>query len=275
LGKKGRIAFRVNPDVDAGTHRHITTGTKENKFGLDLHRTAVACRIASRLPNIEIVGLHMHIGSQILTANPFSQALKKIGAFCDTLKATYPTFRYIDVGGGIGIQYRRDQEPLAPTVYARKMMPLLRRLELTVVMEPGRYLVGNCGILVCRVQYVKRGAHKKFIVTDAGMNDLIRPLLYEAHHEIVPVLKTRGTFYGDLVGPICESGDFIAQNRRLPAAREGDLLAVLSAGAYGFAMSSNYKSRPRPAEIMVEGRRAWLTRKRETWQDLVRHEVTG
>ena len=273
LGRKGRIAFRVNPDVDAGTHKHITTGTKENKFGLDLHRTAVACRAAARLPNIEIVGLHMHIGSQILSARPFEQALRKVAGFCRELKAIYPTFRYIDVGGGIGIRYRPGQEPLALEDYARRMIPVLRELGLSVVMEPGRYLVGNSGILVCRVQYVKLGAHKKFVVSDAGMNDLIRPLLYEAHHDILPVSRRKGSLRGDLVGPICESGDYLARDRRLPAVGEGELLAVMSAGAYGFTMASNYNSRPRAAEVMVDGRRARVVRKRETWQDLVRHEM--
>jgi len=268
----GRIAFRVNPDVDPGTHRHITTGTKESKFGLDVQRIARACAQAALLPNVEIVGVHMHIGSQILSPYPFAAALRKLEVLCRELKARYPTFRYVDIGGGIGIRYRPDHEPLLPAVFARSVLPVLRRLGLQVVMEPGRVLVGNAGALICRVQYVKKNAVKTFVVVDAGMNDLIRPLLYEAHHEILAVAPRRGSLRGDVVGPICESGDYLAQDRRLPAVREGDLLAVMSAGAYGFVMASNYNSRPRAAEVMVSGRRARVTRKRETWRDLIRHE---
>lgn len=270
---KARIAFRVNPDVDPKTHKHISTGKKENKFGLDLKRAERAYAMAARLPNIDIVGLHMHIGSQILSARPFPEALRKVRDLCTTLKASYPAFQYIDIGGGIGIQYRPDQEPLEPVVFAKAMIPTLKKLGLSVIMEPGRFIVGNAGLLVCRVQYVKNNAFKKFIVVDAAMNDLIRPVLYEAYHEVAAVHKTRGTVRADLVGPICESGDFIAQDRLLPRVAEGDLLGIRSAGAYGFSMSSNYNSRPRAAEVMVDGRKAKLVRKRETWQDLLRTQV--
>lgn len=272
LRKTGRIAFRVNPDVDAGTHKHITTGTYENKFGLDAGRVVRACREARRQPNLEVAGLHMHIGSQILSAAPFEKALRKVVPLCRDLRTVCPSLRYIDIGGGIGIKYRPEQEPLDPADVASRIVPILKRLGLSVVMEPGRYLVGNAGILVCRVQYVKRGMGRSFVVVDGAMNDLIRPLLYEAYHEILPVRETRGRIKGDLVGPICESGDFLAQNRVLPAAKEGDLLAAASAGAYGFAMASNYNSRPRAAEIVVDGVRAVKARSRETWKDLVRAE---
>jgi diaminopimelate decarboxylase len=272
LGTQGRIAFRVNPDVDPKTHKYISTGKKENKFGLDLERTRRAYATAARLPGVEIVGLHMHIGSQILQAQPFADALGKVSDLCRSFKQTYPSFRYLDIGGGIGIRYKPDQDPLAPDAFARAVMPTLESLGLSVVMEPGRCLVGNAGILVCRVQYVKEHRLKTFVVTDAAMNDLIRPSLYQAHHEIVAVNGRDGTIHGDLVGPVCESGDFLAAERDLPNVREGDLLAVMSVGAYGFAMASNYNSRRRPAEVMVDGGRSFVIRERETWEDLARGE---
>ena len=272
LGVKGRIAFRLNPDVDPKTHKYISTGKKENKFGLDLDRAMQAYATAAQLPHIEIAGLHMHIGSQILSADPFSEALNKIKEVCRTLKATYPTFRFLDIGGGLGINYKPDQQALDPKVYAAALLPVLKELGLQVVLEPGRSIVGNAGILVCRVQYVKDSHFKKFIVTDGAMNDLIRPALYQAHHEILPVVATTRTVTGDLVGPICESGDFLAQDRELPDVNPGDLVVALSAGAYGFSMSSNYNSRPRAAEVMVDGTQATQIRSRETWEDIVRGE---
>jgi diaminopimelate decarboxylase len=272
LGRTARIAFRINPDVDPQTHRYISTGKKENKFGLDVERTLKAYELAAALPGIEIAGLHMHIGSQILTAQPFHDAVAKMREFCATLKARYPTFRYWDIGGGIGIRYKPEDQPLDPRTYAERVVPLLRDTGLQIVMEPGRYLCGNAGVLVCRVQYIKDNVFKKFVVVDAAMNDLIRPALYQAYHEIVPVREGTGTVHGDLVGPICESGDFLAADRDLPAVAEGDLLAVRSAGAYGFAMASTYNSRPLPAEIMVEGDKAWVVGRREAWEDLVRRE---
>jgi diaminopimelate decarboxylase len=273
LGMTGRIAFRVNPDVDPKTHKYISTGKKENKFGLDLDRTMQAYEMAAALPNIEIAGLHLHIGSQILSADPFGAALAKVKDFCLALKAKYPSFTTLDIGGGLGIDYKPDQQPLDPKVFAATVLPLLRELGLNVVMEPGRCIVGNAGILVCSVQYVKESYFKKFIVSDGAMNDLIRPALYQAHHEVWAVSATDKRVQGDLVGPICESGDFLAADRDLPDVGEGDLLAVLSAGAYGYAMSSNYNSRPRAAEVMVDGDKAIEIRRRETLEDLVRGEV--
>lgn len=275
LNRIGRLAFRVNPDVDAGTHRHITTGTKENKFGIALPRLAGALAAAARLPHVEIVGLHMHIGSQILSVQPFARALAKLAGLCRELKARHPSFRTIDIGGGMGISYRPGQRPLSPRAFAAAMVPALQKLGLSVIMEPGRYLVGNAGILVCRVQYVKHAGHRTFLVVDAGMNDLVRPALYEAYHHVLPVVHTARRLRADLVGPICESGDVLAADRRLPAVKEGDLLAVMTAGAYGFSMASTYNSRPRPAEIMVDGRRSFVVRSRESVRDLVRLERTG
>ena len=274
-GRTGRIAFRVNPDVDPQTHKYISTGKKENKFGLDLQRAGAAYELAARTPGLEIVGLHMHIGSQILTPEPFAEALRKVAPLCLDLKRKHAAFRFIDVGGGPGIQYRPAEQALDPETLGARIRPFLADLGLSVVMEPGRSLVGNGGILVCRVEYVKESHLKKFVIVDAAMNDLIRPSLYQAHHEVVPVVPRSGTIHGDLVGPVCESGDFIAADRDLPAVEAGDLMAVRSAGAYGFAMASNYNSRRRPAEVMVDGAQATLIRERETWEDLVRGERVG
>jgi diaminopimelate decarboxylase len=258
--------------VDPKTHKYVSTGKKESKFGLDIERTEKAYEHAAQLPNIEISGIHMHIGSQLLDARPFADALEKVAGFCAALKAKYSSFKYIDIGGGIGIQYSPDQEALSPEVYAKHVLPFLKGLDLSVIMEPGRNLVGNAGILVCEVQYIKNNAFKKFVITDAAMNDLIRPALYGSYHEVIAIAETNDTIHGDLVGPVCESGDFIAQDRDLPAVSQGDLLAIKSAGAYGFAMSSNYNSRPLPAEIMVDGKEAFLIRERQTWEDLIRGE---
>lgn len=272
MGCTGRIAFRVNPDVDPQTHKYVSTGKKESKFGMDLDRTLSACETAAALPNVELVGLHMHIGSQILTNQPFVDALAKVQALCAQLQDKHTAFEYIDIGGGIGIQYEPGQTPLTPETYAAEIAPMLKDLGLKVVMEPGRYLAGNAGILVSRVQYIKENAFKKFIVVDAAMNDLIRPSLYGSYHDIVSVRETSETVHGDVVGPVCESGDFLATERDLPAVVEGDLIAARSAGAYGFVMASSYNSRPLPAEVMVEGSAAHVIRNRGTWDDLVEKE---
>jgi len=272
LGTVGRIAFRVNPDVDPQTHQYISTGKKENKFGLDLARAERAYAAAAELAGLEIVGLHMHIGSQILSPAPFADALAKIAGLCSRLRERHPTFDTLDIGGGLGIRYRPDETALDPRVYAESVVPRLRELGLRVILEPGRSMVGNAGILVTRVQYVKEGPAKKFLVVDAGMSELIRPSLYQAHHDIVPVVATDSVVHGDLVGPICESGDFFAAERDLPAVGEDDLLAVRSAGAYGYAMASTYNSRPLPAEVMVDDGRARAISRRGTWEDLVRWE---
>jgi len=272
LNRTGRIAFRVNPDVDPKTHKYISTGKMENKFGLDLERAARAYETAAALPGLEIVGMHMHIGSQILSPEPFANAIAKVRDFCLSLKERFSSFRYVDIGGGLGIPYAPHHRVLRPEDYAAAVIPLLQALGLPVVMEPGRFLVGNAGLLVCRVQYVKENALKKFVVVDAGMNHLIRPALYDAYHEIAAVRQTTDTIHGDLVGPICESGDFLAQNRELPAVGHDELLAIMGAGAYGFVMASHYNSHPLPAEVMVDGHEVILARARETWEDLVRME---
>lgn len=272
LGRTGRIAIRVNPDVDPKTHKYISTGKKENKFGVDIERALQIYERAARMPGLEISGLHMHIGSQILTAQPYAEAAGKVARVCRQLKDRHPTFRMLDIGGGIGIRYRPDQAPLLPQTFAASVVPLLKPLGVQVLLEPGRFLVGNAGVLVTRVQYVKQGPSKQFLIVDAAMNDLIRPPLYQAHHEISAVRETKETVFGDVVGPICESGDFLALDRDLPAARQGDLLAVHSAGAYAYSMASNYNSRTRAAEVMVSGARHELVRERESFEDLVRGE---
>ncbi len=273
LRKKARLAFRVNPDVDPETHHYISTGKKENKFGLDAAQVASACARAAKKPYVEIVGLHMHIGSQILSAKPFATAMAKVKELALHLKKHYPSMRFMDIGGGLGIDYRPDQDPLDLKTFAGSLVPTLKKLGLSVIMEPGRFLVGNAGILVTRVQYIKRGPTRQFVIVDAGMNDLIRPSLYQAHHEIIAVRKTRGEIHGDVVGPICESSDFLGKDRDLPAVTSGDLLAVMSAGAYGFSMSSNYNSRNRAAEVMVSGRKSKLIKRRERKEDLIRGEI--
>ncbi len=273
LGRPARVALRVNPDVDPRTHKFTSTGKKENKFGVDIERAERAYERAARLPGLEIAGLHMHLGSPLPDEKPYAEALDKVAPMCAALKARYATFRHLDIGGGLGIRYRPHQHEFDLAAFAAAVVPRLQAIGMTVGLEPGRFIVGNAGILVARVQYVKDNPFKKFVITDAGMNDLIRPPLYDAHHEIRAVRETHETIRGDVVGPVCESGDFMAQDRALPAVQAGDLLAVMSAGAYGFAMASNYNSRPRAAEVMVDGDRHVLVRARETWDDLVRGEV--
>lgn len=272
-GCVGRIAIRVNPDVDPKTHKYTSTGKAENKFGVDLMRAERAYELARRLSGIEVAGLHMHLGSPIMSPAPYAEALAKVRPLCESLRADIPTFRYLDIGGGMGISYRPDQPPLDPRDFASAVLPLMHGLDLRIGMEPGRFFTGNAGILLTRVEYVKENPVKRFVIVDAAMNDLIRPPLYEAHHEIIAVQQTTERIFGDVVGPVCESGDFMATDRELPAVVEGDLLAILSAGAYGFVMASNYNTRGRAAEVMVQGARAECVRAREGMEDLVRGEV--
>jgi len=272
MGVTGRIAIRVNPDVDPRTHKYTSTGKKENKFGVDLERAARAYELAASLPGLEIAGIHMHLGSPIMSTDPYAEALAKVRPLCEELKRRYSTFRHVDIGGGLGIPYRPTDNPFDLAEFARRVIPPLRALGLKVGMEPGRFLTGNAGLLVTRVEYVKENPFKKFVVADVAMNDLIRPALYEAYHEVVAVRQGTGRLLGDLVGPICESGDFLAQERELPDCRQGDLLAIRSAGAYGYVMASNYNSRPRAAEVMVDGSRHALVRARESFDDLVKGE---
>src|SRR5512139_1889568 len=270
---KARIALRVNPDIDPRTHAYISTGLKENKFGIPIEQALEYYQIAQGLANVEIVGIHQHIGSQITELQPFIDALTRLAGFVDKLHAAGVGIRYINMGGGLGITYK-DETPPLPKDVAQAIRPLLAKSGCTLIMEPGRAIVGNAGVLVTSVLYHKQTGDKKFMIVDAGMNDLIRPSLYEAYHDIRPVTRQAAAkrIVADIVGPICESGDFLAKDREMPETKQGDLLAVMGAGAYGFSMSSNYNSRPRVAEVLVRGNDYYVVRERETYNDLVRGE---
>ncbi len=274
LGKKAGVALRVNPDVDPMTHPYISTGLKKNKFGIAIEKALEEYKLAAGLKNIEVIGIHQHIGSQITQVTPFVDAVEKLLAFVDQLSAAGIKIKYIDIGGGLGIPYK-DEAPPAPVELAKEIVPMLKKHNCTIVFEPGRLIVGNAGVLVTKVLYTKRTDAKGFYIVDAGMNDLVRPTLYQAHQAIQPVqeeVSKRAKAEVDVVGPICETGDFLAKDRILPEFKKGELMAVMSAGAYGFTMSSNYNSRRRAAEVLVKGSAYYVVRDRETWDDLVRGE---
>ncbi|NQU10465.1 diaminopimelate decarboxylase [bacterium] len=273
-GRRAPIALRVNPGVDPDTHHYISTGRQESKFGIPLSRALAVYRQARCLPGLTIRGIQMHIGSQITRVKPYVQAVRKMLPLIDQVRALAPdTLEFFGLGGGLGIRYRRETPP-TPQALARSVLPLLRRSRLKILLEPGRSIAGNGGLLLTRVLYVKRTPAKTFVIVDASMAELIRPALYHSYHEIVPVITGRGrrTMVADVVGPVCESGDFLAQGRRLARVEAGELLAVRSAGAYGMVMASNYNSRPLPAEVLVHGRRAACVRRRQSVRDLVRDE---
>ena len=272
LKKKAPIAIRVNPDIDPKTHPYISTGLKKNKFGINIQESIQQYRLARELPHVEIQGVDCHIGSQLLLTDPFLEAVRKLKKLIQQLTELGIQVRYLDLGGGLGITYDQE-EPPRPREYARSIIQELGQGPYTLILEPGRVLVGNAGILVTRVLYLKKGEEKNFIVVDAGMNDLLRPSLYGSFHLIQPVVKKRRRkITADVVGPICESGDFLGKDRLLPRPEAGDLLAVMSAGAYGFSMSSNYNARPRMAEVLSEGKNFHLIRQRETYANLVARE---
>lgn len=290
LGLVAPIALRVNPNVDGKTHKYISTGMSENKFGIDFTAIREAYSRAAALPHVKIRGLQMHIGSQITTVDPFVEAVTKVLPLVNELKSLYE-IEFFSIGGGVGIVYEDSlasghpswwsaQKEGATTMfaiedYASALVPLLKTLDLKIILEPGRFMVGNAGVLLTEVIYEKRGTAKVFKIIDAGMNDLIRPALYEGHHEIAPLKEPRSevTETVDIVGPVCESGDFFAQDREVPVIEAGERIAVLSAGAYGFVMASNYNSRPFPAEVLVSGEEARLIRVRQTYEDLIAGEV--
>jgi diaminopimelate decarboxylase len=272
LGVTARVALRVNPDVDPKTHPYISTGLKKSKFGIHIQRSLEDYRRARSLPHIEVVGIDCHIGSQLTTVPPFVDALARVRALVERLAAEGFELRYIDMGGGLGITYN-DEQPPDPKDYATALAEGLRSVPATLLLEPGRVIVGNAGILLTRVLYLKTTDEKNFVVVDGGMNDLIRPALYGSYQGIEPVLTRDGRgCTADVVGPVCESGDFFAKDRALPRLEPGDLLAVMSAGAYGFVMASNYNTRPRPPEVLVDGAAFHVVRERETPEDLVRGE---
>lgn len=290
LGKIAPAAVRVNPNVDAKTHKYISTGKSENKFGVDFEKIPdLYDRAAAELKNIKLRGLQMHIGSQLTSIDPFIEAVEKVIPMVTALKQKHG-IEFWSIGGGIGIVYKdslqsgpadwwlsksETERPLTIEKYGEELVPRLKDLGLKILLEPGRYIVGNAGVLLTRCLYEKKGSAKTFKIVDAGMNDLIRPALYEGHHEIVPLIqpKTTELFKVDVVGPICESGDFFCQDRPLPDFNPGDYVALMSAGAYGFVMASNYNSRPLPAEILVEGTDATVVRKRQTLDDLIEGEL--
>ncbi|WP_061237323.1 diaminopimelate decarboxylase [Ectopseudomonas composti] len=267
LGVKAPVSLRVNPDVDAGTHPYISTGLKENKFGIDIEQAEAVYARAAELPNLEVIGVDCHIGSQLTTLEPFLDALDRLLLLVDKLAARGIIIKHLDLGGGLGVQYRDEQPPLAGDYIAAVRKRLAGR-DLSLVFEPGRFIVANAGVLLTQVEYLKHTEHKDFAVIDAAMNDLIRPALYQAWMDVSPVQPRQGEARNyDLVGPICETGDFLAKDRQL-VLEEGDLLAVRSAGAYGFVMSSNYNTRGRAAEVLVDGEQAYEVRRRETVQEL-------
>ncbi len=268
------VALRVNPDVDPQTHPYIATGLKKSKFGIAFEQAYQQYQEARRLKNIKIIGIDCHIGSQLTEVSPFVDALRKLKELVLRLRSEGIDIQYLDLGGGLGITYDEEKPP-GPAEYAQALTEEVRDLNCTLILEPGRVIVGNAGILVTRVLYNKGGDKKRFVIVDAGMNDLIRPSLYGAFQEIVPIRRNgekTERIVADIVGPICESGDFLAKDRGLPPLQSGELLAVMSAGAYGFAMSSNYNSRRRVAEVLVRENRFEVVRARETYEDLIRGE---
>lgn len=277
------VALRINPNVDAGTHKYISTGKAENKFGIDHEAVREVYERAAKLPHIRIRGIQMHIGSQLTSARPFVEAVERVLPLVSEIKSVHD-LEFFSIGGGIGIVYeealasghpnwwtRQEEPPLSPEIYADKLVPLLDSLGLKILLEPGRYMSGNAGVLLTTCLYEKKGEAKTFKIVDAGMNDLIRPALYEGHHEIVPLQESRMTsrITADVVGPICESGDFFCQDREIPDIKANDIIALMSAGAYSFTMASNYNSRPLPAEILIDGSQVHLARRRQSWDDLV------
>jgi diaminopimelate decarboxylase len=272
LGVRAPVSLRVNPDVDPQTHPYISTGLKENKFGIDIHEAESVYALAAAMPNLKVVGIDCHIGSQLTDLAPFIDALGRVLALADRLCASGIAIAHLDLGGGLGIRYR-DEHPPEPAAYAAAMSHLLANRPYEVILEPGRAIVGNAGVLLTRVEYLKHGHHKHFAILDAAMNDLLRPALYQANQDIVRVVRETDadSSHYDLVGPVCETADFLGKDRTL-ALEEGDLVAVRGAGAYGFTMSSNYNSRPRAAEVMVDGDQAYLVRAREQVADLYRGE---
>lgn len=269
--KTARVALRINPDIDPRTHPYISTGLKKNKFGISISEAFSQYQKAKQMHGIEVVGVACHIGSQITELSPFVDALEKVKAFASALLAEGFTIKYVDIGGGLGISYNSETPP-HPDDYAEAVIRQITAQPYSLILEPGRVIAGNAGILVSKVLYHKKGEEKNFLVVDAAMNDLVRPSLYKAYHEIKAVSLRQGEMRADVVGPICETGDFLAQDRTIPYVIQDDYIALMSAGAYGFSMSSNYNSRPRAAEVLVCGSDCHIIRQRETFEDLIRLE---
>ncbi|MCM8799511.1 MAG: diaminopimelate decarboxylase [Candidatus Omnitrophica bacterium] len=273
LNRITNVAIRINPDVEPKTHKFITTGKITNKFGIDFESAYKILNMHKRFAYLNICGLHIHIGSQITETTPYIYAISKMVKFIQKLKKEAINLKYLNIGGGLGIIYDKEK-PQTAKEFADKILPLLKRTGLKIIMEPGRFIVGNAGILVTKVLYIKSTLKKKFIIVDSGMNDLIRPALYDAYHKILPLHITDSKLSKvDIVGPICESADFFAKDRVMPEVKEADFLAIMGTGAYGFSMSSNYNSRPRPAEVLVKKNRVYLIREREKYNDLIDKEI--
>ncbi len=272
VGKKAPISLRVNPNIDPKTHPYISTGLKKSKFGIDVKKALEIYKKAHKLSHIEVIGLDCHIGSQLTKVKPFIDALRKLKELIKQLGKNGIRIHHLDLGGGLGIRYR-DEMPPSPDQYAKAIIEEIQGMGITLVFEPGRVIMGNAGILVTKTLYTKKNSAKEFVIVDAAMNDLIRPAFYGSYHEIQPVIKkNRKKKKSDIVGPICESGDFFAQDRHFPTVESDDLIAIFSAGAYGFTMSSNYNTRPRVAEVLVNGNQYSVIRERETLEDLIRGE---
>jgi diaminopimelate decarboxylase len=274
LQRTASIAVRVNPDVDPATHPYISTGLREHKFGIDMAVAEAIYQRASRLPGISCEGVSCHIGSQIIDVDPLLEAADKAIALVKRLRAQGHQIRHLDLGGGLGVPYRPIDRTAPVAAFVERLREKLQGLDLTLMLEPGRSIVAEAGVLLTRVLLVKQNGEKTFVIVDAAMNDLIRPALYHAYHEMIPVKQVSNgePITADVVGPICETGDFFAHNRKLPSVQSGDLLAILTAGAYGFVTASNYNSRPRPCELLFDGLHVYLARKRETYEDLIRGE---
>lgn len=273
MGCKATIAMRINPDVESETHPYIVTGFSENKFGIQIEDSLNTYALAKHLKHIDVKGISCHIGSQLTEIDPFVEALRKLKELLEELKKMGLDIEFLNLGGGLGITYN-DEKPPHPLEYAKALKETIGENRFTLILEPGRVIIGNAGILVTRVLYTKSTKNKRFIIVDAGMNDLIRPALYNSFHAVQPVKMTHSEmFAADLVGPVCETGDFLAKDRKMPPFEPGDLVAVMSAGAYSFSMASNYNSRPRPAEVMVKGKLFSIIRSREVYEDLISGEA--
>lgn len=273
FGKKANISIRINPDVNPKTHPYISTGLRESKFGIDMEDALKAYEIALKKKNLNVVGIHCHIGSQIMDVSPYKEAVEKTVELVFKLKKIGIELEHIDIGGGLGIKYRPEDRPPEPEDLARIVIPVVKETGLKLIVEPGRSLIGEAGALVSQVLFLKDKGEKHFIIIDSGMNDLLRPAMYNAYHHILPVTKKKKKVVADIVGPICETGDFFAVDREIDDLQRGDYLAVMSAGAYGFSMSSNYNSRPRAAEVLVDGNEYFVIRERESYSYIIEPEI--
>ncbi|WP_457623962.1 diaminopimelate decarboxylase [Persephonella sp.] len=275
LGKKANVSIRINPDVNPKTHPYISTGLRKSKFGIDMEDAPGAFKLAEKLENLNLVGIHCHIGSQIMDVSPYREAVEKTVELVFKLEKEGIKLQHIDIGGGLGIKYRPEDQPPHPSQLAQMVIPIVKQTGLKLIIEPGRSLIGEAGILLSQVIFLKDKGDKHFIIIDAGMNDLLRPAMYNAYHHIIPAEKKEKKITADIVGPICETGDFFALDRQIDAVERGDYLAVMSAGAYGFSMASNYNTRPRAAEVLVDGKNFYVIRQRETYEDIIKPELTA